>query len=414
MSDFVKKIWQAIVLCSVFLLGVYLPYKIVIRSEVYVEGVLSWFVTLVLIADFVFNIVAKKDDRGSRDFIQPKNKYRNLWIIIDIIAAIPFFLITGNIFLELIRLIKFARVVQYVRNIFLESVRLNSYLIFIFFIYWFLLTTQWLACGWVALNSDVNQSSFEQYITSLYWCIQTITTVGYGDVVLSTVPQKIYAMVVMLFGVGVYGYIIGNVANILLKRDPARTQYFDNIGKLRAFVNFRSIPQDLQKRIRNYYEYIWRQKLGYHESDFIDDLPDGLKTEVELFLKRDIMEKIPLFKGISDKFIKEVSLHLKPLVYTPGDYIFNEGDKGTEMYFVIRGKLRILLGEDKVLNEISDGDFFGELALFRDEVRTASVQAITYCDLYVLSKEAFEHVLNNYPEISTRIRKVAEERLKNS
>ena len=414
MSETTQKLWQTIVLCSVFLLGVYVPFKIVVRSEVYIEDILYWLVTLVLIADSVFNIIAKENDRDYQGFMQSKNKYRSLWITIDIVAAIPFLLITGNIFLELIRLVKLARVVKYVRNIFLESMRWNSYLIFIFFIYWFLLITHWLACGWVALNSDAYQSSVEGYITSLYWCIQTVTTVGYGDVVLSTVSQEIYAMVVMLFGVGVYGYIIGNVANILLKRDPARTQYFNNIGKLRAFVNFRNIPQNLQKRIRDYYEYIWRQKLGYNESDFIIDLPDGLKTEVELYLKRDMLEKIPLFKGISDKFIREVSLCLKPVVYTPGDYIFRRGDKGTKMYFVIRGKLKILSGEDKVLNEVSDGDFFGELALFRDEVRSASVQAITYCDLYVLSKEVFEHVLNNYPEISTQIRKVAEERLKNS
>jgi hypothetical protein len=365
--------------------------------------------------DSFINIVNRENDKDHQDIVQTKSKYRTLWIVIDIIAAIPYVLITGNIYFELIRFVKLVRIVRYVKSIFLESMRLNSYLIFIFFIYWFLLITHWLACGWVALNSDANQSSVETYVTSLYWCVQTVTTVGYGDVVLSTIPQKIYAMVVMLFGVGVYGYIIGNVANILLKKDPARTQYLNNLGKLRAFVNFRSIPQDLQKRIRNYYEYIWRQKLGYNESDFIVGLPDGLKTEVELYLKRDILEKIPLFRGISDKFIREVSLHLRPVIYTPGDYIFKEGDRGVEMYFIIRGKLKVLSGDEhRVLNVISDGNFFGELALFKDETRMATVQAITYCDVYVLNKEVFEHVLNNYPDIYSHIRKVAEERSKNS
>jgi len=105
---------------------------------------------LVLIAEYVFNLIAKENDRDYQGFMQSKNKYRSLWITIDIFAAIPFLLITGNIFLELIRLVKLARVVKYVRNIFLESMRWNSYLIFIFFIYWFLVITHWLACGWVA------------------------------------------------------------------------------------------------------------------------------------------------------------------------------------------------------------------------------------------------------------------------
>ncbi|MDO8549988.1 MAG: cyclic nucleotide-binding domain-containing protein, partial [Ignavibacteria bacterium] len=171
----------------------------------------------------------------------------------------------------------------------------------------------------------------------------------------------------------------------------------------------------LQKRIRNYYEYIWKQKIGSNETEFLTGLPDGLKTQVELFLKRDILERIPLFKGISDSFLREVSLYLRPVVYTPGDYIFKEGDRGNEMYFLIKGKLKVLTGdESKVLNTLSDGDFFGELALFRNEIRMATVQAITYCDIYTLNKEVFEHVLNNYPEISSHIRKIAEKRLKNS
>ncbi len=63
----------------------------------------------------------------------------------------------------------------------------------------------------------------------------------------------------MLFGVGVYGYLIGNVANILSKRDTAKEQYFKNIESLKAFSNFRNIPLSLQKKIRDYYVYIGKK-----------------------------------------------------------------------------------------------------------------------------------------------------------
>ena len=142
-------------------------------------------------------------------------------------------------------------------------------------------------------------------------------------------------------------------------------------------------------------------------------MPEGLKTDVELYLKRNILGRVPLFKGISDSFLREVSLHLRPVVYTPGDYIFKKGDRGSEMYFLIKGKLKVLTGdENKVLNTLSSGDFFGELALFKDEIRMATVQAVTYSDIYTLDKKVFEHVLNNYPEISSHIKKVAEERIR--
>ena len=73
----------------------------------------------------------------------------------------------------------------------------------------------------------------------------------------------------MLAGVGVYGFIIGNVANLLSKRNPARNQFFNNLDQLKVFVNYRNIPLSLQKKISDYYTYIWKKKLGFDESVFL-------------------------------------------------------------------------------------------------------------------------------------------------
>lgn len=54
------------------------------------------------------------------------------------------------------------------------------------------------------------------------------------------------------------------------------------------------------------------------------------------------------------------------------------------------------------------GDFFGEIALFKNKNRTATVQAISYCDLYVLNKKAFNKVLSKYPEIGEKIKNQVE------
>jgi len=70
--------------------------------------------------------------------------------------------------------------------------------------------------------------------------------------------------------------------------------------------------------------------------------------------------------------------------------------------------------ETVIYNTLSDGDFFGEIALFKNQPRTATVQVITYSDLYTLEKQVFEHVLENYPEITDQIKKSSEERLENS
>ncbi len=406
--------WRSIVTFCTVLSTIYIPLRIVINFNG--EGLiyLDWIITIIFMLDLFYNLLVGLNLSKSPSFFEKEeiSGYSKTWIFIDFISAFPFHLIFGMSLLQFFRIVKLARVAQYMHELRRHVLRFSDYLNLGFFIFWLLILIHWLSCGWVVLFSfSPEMDNTTRYIDSLYWCIQTFTTVGYGDITPKDNPQHIYSILVMLFGVGVYGYLIGNVANILSKRDPAKEQYFKNIESLKAFSNFRNIPLSLQKKIRDYYVYIWKKRLGYDESAFLSKLPAGLQNEVSLFLKREILEKIPLFKGIDDRFLREMSLHLKPLIFTPGEYVFKEGDKGNEMYFIIRGKLEVIsIDENKVKNTLSDGDFFGEIALFKKINRTASVRAVTYSDLYTLEKDVFDYCLKMFPGITDQIKETAEKR----
>lgn len=55
-----------------------------------------------------------------------------------------------------------------------------------------------------------------KYITSLYWSIQTLTTVGYGDVSAVSIPEQIIAILWMIIGVGFYSITISNISILIL------------------------------------------------------------------------------------------------------------------------------------------------------------------------------------------------------
>jgi voltage-gated potassium channel len=85
---------------------------------------------------------------------------------------------------------------------------------------------------------------------------------------------------------------------------------------------------------------------------------------------------------------------LRPVVFTPGDFIFRAGQYGQNMYFISRGTVEIIAPDGTtVLTTLTDGQFFGELALLFSQPRSASVRAVDYCDLYTLDKDTFDHVL---------------------
>ena len=59
--------------------------------------------------------------------------------------------------------------------------------------------------------------------------------------------------------------------------------------------------------------------------------------------------------------------------------------------------------DSKVLAKLKSGDIVGEIALFKDKLRNASVQANTFCHLYYLEKESFNQLIPKYPEIAKKI-----------
>src|SRR3989339_218127 len=86
--------------------------------------------------------------------------------------------------------------------------------------------------------------------------------------------------------------------------------------------------------------------------------------------------------------------------FMAGDVVFKEGDKNSELYIVIEGKVQIVKnvsGGMKILAVLEHGGIFGEGALLSDKSRGGSAQALTDVSLCVLRREDFEKFLKQNP-----------------
>ena len=249
-----------------------------------------------------------------------------------------------------------------------------------------------------------------QYLDSLYWTVTTLTTVGYGDITPATWAQKIYTMFTMFFGVAIYGYVIGNVSTLLANTDTAKNNYVSKIEELNAFFEDKKLPYELQEKIRDYYNHIWQSRLGRDEAKMLSDMPWSLRTEVNLFLNREIIQKVPLFRDAGENLIRELASSLQPAVFMPEDLIIKKGEIGDRMYFVSKGYAELLDENDQALASFSTGSYFGEMALVLDQPRAASIVAREYCDVYFLSKETFSFLLQKYPSFREHINDTLQKR----
>lgn len=408
-------VWDVFLAVTMTFAAVEIPLRYVLEYEAgWLLWSLDWLLIAILCSDVFIRWRLLGHDAGRfLAYRAPQRRFWSwLWFGLDIVTAFPFLRLFSLSVWPLLHLLKLARVAQRMRRWRHHEVQHANILRLIFFIYWLLLTSHWLACGWIALGGiETYQDKASQYLRALYWCITTLATVGYGDIVPHTSAQTIYSMVAMLIGVGVYGYIIGNVTSLLANIDLAQSHYMETMERLTAFMRYRHIPPVLQRRLRDYYAYLWDNRMGFDELSVLEELPDSLRSEVALFLRRDFIEHAPLFKGASHELVREMALELRPVVFTPGDYIFRAGQYGRHMYFISRGSVEIVAADGQtVVNTLRDGDFFGELALLFSQPRSASVRAVNYCDLYTLDKDTFDRVLAHYPDFAAHIRGEAEKR----
>jgi len=91
-------------------------------------------------------------------------------------------------------------------------------------------------------------------------------------------------------------------------------------------------------------------------------------------------------------------------------FLFKKGDLANRMYIISHGKVAVISGEGKIFAHLEDGSFFGEIGLLYSTPRIASVKTETHCDLLELTKDEFEAIKNNYPEIINKVKEIAESR----
>ena len=106
------------------------------------------------------------------------------------------------------------------------------------------------------------------------------------------------------------------------------------------------------------------------------------------------------------------------LFFLAGDYVCRKGEVGREMYIVNRGKLEVVSETGtKVYAVLEAGSYFGEISVLcmsaAGNRRTASVRSVGYSELFCLSKNDLMEVLDEYPEIKTKIESIAKQRLEN-
>lgn len=133
-----------------------------------------------------------------------------------------------------------------------------------------------------------------------------------------------------------------------------------------------------------------------------------------------MLDKVSLFEGLSQTQLDKLTERAATRSYPRGAIVINEGDEAGTLFVVVTGSLKVYLsdeaGKEVILSTLGPGEHFGELALFDDTPRSASVATLEACRLMLVQKSVLRELILTEPEaamhmlrgLATRIRKLTE------
>lgn len=123
----------------------------------------------------------------------------------------------------------------------------------------------------------------------------------------------------------------------------------------------------------------------------------------------DLIGMVPLLNGLSPAVLERLAKQARAVTFLTDDIIIGEGERGDALYIITRGQVSVLRHQE-VIAELRDGDFFGEMALLGNQLRTATVKAKIPTTLLRLRRRDVLSLAATDPELKYRLEDAEEVR----
>src|ERR1700733_10716843 len=121
----------------------------------------------------------------------------------------------------------------------------------------------------------------------------------------------------------------------------------------------------------------------------------------------ELLGRVPVFSTLVESDLERIAELSVPRRFEPGEVVFREGDASDTCYVVREGHARAIRehgdGRTITLATFGPGDFFGELAMFEDERRSATIEALENTEAAAILGGDMRRLLRAHPDIAVKL-----------
>ena len=254
------------------------------------------------------------------------------------------------------------------------------------------------SCFWFLSRQSESPKAGDDYISSIYWSVATMTSTGYGDISPDTSTQRIVASCTMILGQIVFGVVLATVAATLANSAKTRVKAESHLAAVRRFLIDHHVKPELRSKVVLYFKRYWQRYNGNPVADVFNAMPKSLQGELCKEEYGNLINGFPLFRGVGQSLMQQVMLLMERQFVMPNDTILQKGDHGKLMYFILRGVVDVMGGDNiSVVTQLGRGRSFGEVGMLFQRPRLNTVRAATFCELMTISLADVRKASVHYP-----------------
>eukprot|EP00345_Euplotes_harpa_P008198 CAMPEP_0168355470 /NCGR_PEP_ID=MMETSP0213-20121227/24570_1 /TAXON_ID=151035 /ORGANISM="Euplotes harpa, Strain FSP1.4" /LENGTH=487 /DNA_ID=CAMNT_0008367687 /DNA_START=1477 /DNA_END=2940 /DNA_ORIENTATION=+ len=200
---------------------------------------------------------------------------------------------------------------------------------------------------------------------------------------------------------------VSNLTSIISSLDVSESKTQAYLTNLHEFSQRVGLPEETKQKVKKFIEANSRNSdNSEYQDSLLKDLPSSIRTEIITHTHGEIIRKIIFFRDKDISFLWKILPMLRPLRVLTDDIIFNQEEKAKEMYFILKGRIKLWYNLAskrmqapilKGFNQYVEGSYFGDLDLFLG-VHDSTAIPTTEVNLLVLSKVNCKKLLERYPK----------------
>lgn len=190
------------------------------------------------------------------------------------------------------------------------------------------------------------------------------------------------------------------------------------LAERNGFLIFSQIPENLPsgRDLQQYFDQVGLLhpdspvKVFANADDALEWVEDRIIHDAALTRDEETpleLHEVELFAGRKEATLAALEQCMEKRHVTAGERIFARGDTGDELFLIRRGAVRIVLPlsdrQSHHLGTFGRGAFFGEMAFLDGAPRSANAIAFNDCELYVLSRRAFDKFAEDHRKLGLRL-----------